>query len=209
MSTSVTQHRGLRTSTKIVIPWKKSTQIDYISITAFLLCGLVVSYNKDRSQRLPLFCLVWICVICTVNLKLIYTVNIQRCHVCSEMLSVKSVMITWISARRYLCVFYVCKSVFLVISDVMIVQVGSTGCLCMCSCMCTCLLLSERHNCLCREGKCQTMLKQKQDSSSEVNLQHTHKLFVYVWVWKGIAWDWRGLAWVCLYHVFITRLIMY
>lgn len=63
------------------------------------------------------------------------------------------------------------------ISDVMMVQVGSTGCLCTCSRMCTCLLLSERHNCLCREAKCQTMLKQKQDSSSEVNLQHTHKLF--------------------------------
>jgi len=36
------------------------------------------------------------------------------------------------------------------------------------------------------------MLKQKQDSGSEVNLQCAHKLFVYVWVWKGIAWAWRG-----------------
>lgn len=85
----------------------------------------------------------------------------------------------------------------------MMVQVGSTGCLCMCSRMCTRLLLSERHNCLCREGKCQTMLKQKQDSSSEVNLQHTHKLFVCVSL-KGHCMRLKGvdmsLSLSCVHH---------
>jgi len=96
--------------------------------------------------------------------------------VCSEMLSVKSVMNTQV-LEDLLCVWCVLRSVFQVIRDVMI-QVVSTGCLCMCSHMCTCLLLSERHNYVERGNAKQCLSKNKTAVLKWTYSAHTNCLFM-------------------------------